>query len=376
MARIIAHIDMDAFFASVEERDHPWMRGMPIVVGADPEDGRGRGVVSTANYAARAYGIHSAMPIRTAWNLAQNAKITKGVTTFFVVPSMRRYADASARIVKILNQYADAVEVASVDEAYLDLSSCGTYTKAVTRAKQIKKMIFTQEGLTASVGIGPNRLIAKIASDRKKPDGLSVVMPEQVLAFLKPLPVRVIPGVGPKTEAILLRRGVSTISDAHKIKKETLIKILGSGGSALYKKIRGEDDTVLVAPSRTQSVGEQETLQEDTTHPDIILSRLQNIAERIVRQMKRTGVVSFRTVVLVVRFENFETRSRSHTYREPVYDFNVLIHEGIRLVLPFFDRRENPGRKHIRLVGLRVEKLCYHDESAVPQASRPMRKSE
>ncbi|MHB8652016.1 MAG: DNA polymerase IV [Minisyncoccota bacterium] len=361
MPRIIAHIDMDAFFASVEERDHPWMQGMPIVVGADPEDGSGRGVVSTANYIARKYGIHSAMPIRTAWNLAQKAKNSGGAAVLFVTPSPRRYAETSARIIGILNQYSDAVEVASIDEAYLDLSSSATYTKAVTRAKQIKKIIHEQEGLTASVGIGPNKLIAKIASDRKKPDGLSTVMPEQIHAFLGPLPIRVIPGVGPKAEAIVFKLGARSVSDVRKIKKETLVKLLGSGGNALYKKVRGEDDTPLALPSRAQSIGEQETLREDTVHPDVILQCLQNLAEGIVRRMKQSGVISFRTVVLVVRFENFETHSRSHTLTEPVYTPDVLVHEGIRLMLPFLDRRENVHQRNIRLVGLRIEKLCYRE---------------
>lgn len=349
---------MDAFFASVEERDHPWMKGMPIVVGADPEDGHGRGVVSTANYAARAYGIRSAMPIRTAWRLAEDAKRRGLPKTIFTTPSMRRYGEASKRIMAILRAASDAVEVASIDEAYLDLSSSGTYTKAAARAKKIQSTIARDEHLTASVGIGPNKLIAKIASDQKKPQGLTVVMPELVHVFLSPLPVRVIPGIGPKAEEVLIKIGARTAGDLAALSRETLEEYFGRRGIDLYRKARGEDDHPIDEERHEpKSIGEQETFHDDTGDPQEIVDMIEHLAQGVFRRMKREGCAAFKTVVVTVRFGDFETVSRSHTLKEPADSAEVLTREALRLTLPFLDARGNPRRKKIRLLGVRIEHL-------------------
>jgi len=201
--RIIGHLDMDAFFAAIEERDHPELKGRPLVVGADPAGDLGRGVVSTANYPARAYGIHSAMPISTAWRLAEAARRRGRPATVFVPGSHRKYGQVSARIMAILHQFAPVVEGAGIDEAYFDLSFTGSYDRAADLARQIKAAILAQERLTASIGIGPNKMVAKIASDFQKPDGLTVVTAAEAEDFLAPLAVRKIPGIGPKTEQSL-----------------------------------------------------------------------------------------------------------------------------------------------------------------------------
>lgn len=349
---------MDAFFASVEERDHPWMRGMPIVIGADPKDGTGRGVVSTANYLARTYGIHSAMPIGTAWRLAEAAKKSGAPTTLFIEPNMHRYGDASERIMKIIKKHTDMVEQAGVDEAYADLSSAGSYTKARVRAEKIQKEIKSTEHLTASVGIGSNKLIAKIASDRKKPAGLTVVTPAEVLEFLAPLPVRLLPGVGPKTESALKRMRVQTVLDLRAREHGELIKQFGKFGGDLYDKARGIDESPLEEPQEAKSVGEQETFSEDTAHPEIILAKLADLATDVMKRMKREGFATFRTVAVTVRFADFETVSRAHTLKSPAGAPDALVHEAMKLVLPFFDKRENPAGKKVRLIGLRVEKLA------------------
>src|SRR5207247_411359 len=197
---------MDAFYAAVEAQRDPALRDRPLVVGADPKEGHGRGVVTAASYAARRYGIRSALPISRAWRLAEAARRRGEPETIFVRDDHALYREGSARIMAILAAAGDAFQTASVDEAYLELSSLGSFDAAVERARRLKAEIVTQEGLTASVGIGPNKLVAKIASDFQKPDGLTVVRPEEVQPFLDPLRIRVIPGLGPKAERFLHAR--------------------------------------------------------------------------------------------------------------------------------------------------------------------------
>ncbi|MEK7085044.1 MAG: DNA polymerase IV, partial [Patescibacteria group bacterium] len=185
--KIIAHLDMDAFFAAAEEREKPWLKGMPIVVGADPKNGTGRGVAATANYKAREYGIRSALPISQAWRLSETAKEKGLPPAMFLGGNFRLYAEISKNVMAILAHYSPVVEVASVDEAYFDLSGAGSFEKAARIGKKIKAEILKKEKLTASIGIGPNKLIAKIASDFKKPDGLTGVPAEEAEAFLGPM---------------------------------------------------------------------------------------------------------------------------------------------------------------------------------------------
>ena len=185
--RIIVHVDMDAFYAAVEERYNPQLRGLPVAVGADPKEGRGRGVVTTANYMARKYGIHSALPISRAWRLAEGARRRGEPATVFIQPNFPLYREVSARIMQIFERSADAFEEASIDEAYLDVSSHGNIDAAVEHMTRLKAEIREREGLGCSVGIGPNKLIAKIASGHQKPDGFTVVAPEGVEDFLDPL---------------------------------------------------------------------------------------------------------------------------------------------------------------------------------------------
>src|SRR3989344_1374453 len=188
--RIIAHIDMDAFFASVEEHANPHLRGTPLVIGADPENGRGRGVVSTASYAARAYGIHSAQPISQAWHLSEEAARRGKPCVVFLPVDMELYADVSRRIMNVLRESVGCVEEASIDEAYLDMSSLKDFGDTEACITGIKRSITKEHGITASVGIGPNKLIAKIASGRNKPDGFTVISREDVATFLEALSVR------------------------------------------------------------------------------------------------------------------------------------------------------------------------------------------
>ena len=194
---------MDAFFAAIEERDTPAFRGVPLVVGADPLGGKGRGVAATSNYLARAYGIHSATPISTAWRLSEAARLAGKPPVTFVSVDMAKYARVSEEVMRIVRRVIPQVEQASIDEAYGDVSWTGSYRRSRTRMLLLEREIHAEEQLTASIGIGPNKLIAKIASGWRKPNGLTVVREEEAEMFLAPLSIRVIPGIGPKTEGVL-----------------------------------------------------------------------------------------------------------------------------------------------------------------------------
>ncbi|MCG2771209.1 MAG: DNA polymerase IV [Desulfobacterales bacterium] len=355
--RIIGHLDMDAFFAAIEERDHPELRGRPLVVGADPAGGQGRGVVSTANYPARVYGIHSAIPISQAWQLAEAARRRGRPVAAFVRVNYRRYAEVSQRIMAILRRHAPVVEGAGIDEAYFDLSFTGAYDRAADLARQIKAEILAQERLTASIGIGPNKMVAKIASDFHTPGGLTLVTPEEAEAFLAPLPVRKIPGIGPKTEKSLARLGIKTVKDLKRFTPEELRERFGKWGPSLYERIRGRHDSPLVTSWEPKSVGEQETFAQDTRDLEFIFSRLWELCRGVWQRFLADGFTTFRTVVVTVRFADFDTFSRSHTRGEPAASLRTLTFEAMKLLMPFLDRRENPRGKLIRLIGVRVEKL-------------------
>jgi len=371
--RIIAHLDLDAFFASVEERENPRLKGWPIVVGSDPAPKQvwcgagpmakkvwiatGRGVVSTANYAARAYGIRSAVPISKAWQLSQQA-VRRGLPeAVFVTPDFRKYSKASSAVMAIIQRYSNVVQQASVDEAYFDLSYMGSFAKAVEICQQIKQEIKSQERITASIGLGPNKLVAKIASDMQKPDGLTVVLPEKVEDFLESLSIRKIPGIGPKTEQQLNQLKIYKVQDLKKYSQEDLQKMLGKWGVALFYKIRGIDDSPVVEEYEAKSIGEQETFLEDTLDFKTIIEKLEVLCLGVFCSFRSSNFKTFRTIIITVRFADFETKNRSHTLPKPVKSVKALKAETIKLIFPFFDARENPGKKRIRLIGVRLEKL-------------------
>jgi DNA polymerase IV (DinB-like DNA polymerase) len=355
--RIIAHVDMDAFYASVEERHHPELRGRPLVVGADPKRGAGRGVVTAANYAARKYGIRSALPISRAWRLAEAARKRGEPETVFVRDDRALYLEVSRRIMAIVAEGADAFQAASIDEAYVDFSSRGDLEGARDHARAIKHAIVEREGLTCSVGIGPNKLVAKIASDFRKPDGLTVVAPDEVQGFLDGLPIRVIPGIGPKTERFLHERGVTLVADLRAVERGRLREWLGRGGEDLHRKARGQSDDPVSSDRERKSVGEQETFEVDTLDPAFVGERARVLGETVFRRFAAGGFDGFRTVTLTVRFSGFLTVSRSTT-GAAAFTTEAQLHDEVRRLLdPFFDARENPKAKKIRLIGVRVEKL-------------------
>jgi len=361
--RIIVHVDMDAFYAAVEERLNPALRDLPVAVGADPKEGKGRGVVTTANYRARKFGIHSALPISRAWRFAEAARRRGEPATVFIQPNMSLYREVSGRIMQILQRCADAFEEASIDEAYLDVSSRDNFAAATEQMAQLKSEIREREGLPCSVGIGPNKLIAKIASGHQKPDGLTVVAPEMVENFLNPLPVRVIPGIGPKSERFLHERSLRTVADLRQVPESTLMEWFGRWGQRLFEKARGIDDSEVSNEWTRKSLGEQETFEEDTRSQSTVTARLDLMAERIVTKLRGKEFTGFRTLTVTVRFGDFQTSNRSHSIKDGIRiddDDHALLRlkeEALSLILPFFDARENPRAKAFRLIGLRVEKL-------------------
>lgn len=355
--RIIGHLDMDAFFAAIEERDNPRLAGLPLVVGADPLGGKGRGVVSTANYPARVYGIRSAMPISEAWRLSEQAKRQGKPGVAFFGVDMALYVECSSRIMEIVRGFGNVVEQSSVDEAYIDLSFCEDIARAKNVAESIKEKIKKQERLTASIGIGANKLIAKIASDMQKPDGLTIVGPEESEAFLEPLPIRKIPGIGPKTEALLNKQGVTIVKELKRFSLEELTTMLGKWGADLYRKVRGEDDSPLQQEYEAKSVGEQETFPHDTREFSRIHESLQAICTRVMSRFADREFKNFRTIVVTVRFHDFQTLSRSRTLNAPSASERALFFESLKLLMPLLDTRQNPSRKPIRMLGVRVEKF-------------------
>jgi nucleotidyltransferase/DNA polymerase involved in DNA repair len=360
--RIIAHLDMDAFFAAVEERDNPRLKGLPIAVGADPRQGQGRGVVATANYKARVYGLRSALPISQAWRLSEAARRQAKPPVVFLTPRFDRYLEASVKIVSVVRSHVPQIERAGLDEMYLDLSFAGSYESAGEVALEIKRDIRETERLTASIGIGPNKLIAKIASDMKKPDGLTVIREEDAERFLEPLSVRKIPGIGPKTEIQLNRMGIRTIAQLKAVSLGRLEEIMGKWGRGLYEMAQGRDDSPVEESGEVKSISEQETFLEDTLEAEFIVTRLKEMARHLTDRLREEEFRGFRTVGLVVRFADFETKSKSFTLKNPIRSADEMFAVALRLLLPFLDRRMNPGLKKIRLIGLRMEKLVKPDD--------------
>jgi DNA polymerase IV (DinB-like DNA polymerase) len=366
--RIVVHLDMDAFYASVEEQRDPTLRGRPLVVGADPKGGQGRGVVTTASYAARKYGIRSALPISRAWRLAEAARRRGEPETIFVRDDHALYRAVSSRIMALAAAGADAFEAASVDEAYLELSSLGTWERAEAHVVALKKEIRAAEGLSCSAGIGPNKLVAKIASDWKKPDGLTIVTGNAVQAFLDPLPIRRLPGIGPKSEAVLHGRGIRTIAALRCVDPAALTAWFGKWGQEMHERARGISEDPVSDVWERRSLGEQETFERDTLDAAFVLARGRALAAVVFARLRAGGFTGFRTATVTVRFSNFVTRTRSRTVTPAATTPAELEALAEQLLLPFFDERENPRRRLIRLIGVRAEKLL-REPQAPPAAS-------
>lgn len=348
---------MDAFFAAIEERNNPRFKGLPIAVGADPQAGYGRGVLSTANYAARAYGLHSAMPVSKAWRLSQAAQAKGLPAVQFLSGSFSTYKQVSQNIMAIIKQHAPTNEQRGVDEAYFDLSLSNSYDQAATICHRIKQKIMTQEKLTCSVGLGPNKLIAKIASDFHKPDGLTIVLPDQVPKFLDPLFINAIPGIGPKTTVKLNQLGIKTVAELKIYSLEQLTDLMGQWGTSIYHKARGQGSSSFSPAALAKSISHNHTFYQDTLHAQYIIASLLNTCHHLQDRLVKDGFHNFKTITVTVRLADFTTTSRAHTLDAPTKSLSQLKTTSLRLLLPFFDQRDNPHHQPIRMIGLRLSKL-------------------
>lgn len=357
--RIIAHLDMDAFFASIEEVSTPGFLGKPIVVGSEIHEGKGRGVVSTANYKAREYGIHSAQPISIAWRLSQKAKEQGKPEAIFLPVDFKLYSRVSSNVLKIIKKHATFVEQASIDEFYFDLSFLKTYKKAEIVCKKIKEEIRKEEKITCSIGIGPNKLISKIAAGINKPNGLLLVKKEDVLNFLNPLKIQKIPGIGPKTTKVFNNIGIQAIKDVNKFSKKELEEMFGKHGVSMYYSTKGIDDTPITEYHEVKSIGEQITFDKNTLDFAFIFDMFRGLSDNVFNKFIRSDFFKFYTLIITIRFADFETKTSSKSFKQGITQnekkrFNL---EVLKLILPFLDKRRNPRKKLIRLIGVRVEKL-------------------
>jgi len=336
--RTILHLDMDAFYAAVEQRDRPELRGRPVIVGADPKGGRGRGVVSTASYEARRFGVGSAMPISVAYRLCP-----AGV---YLPVDMEKYAAVSKQVMAILRGVTDLVEPLSIDEAFLDVTaSRRALGTGDVIARRLKDEIRATTGLTASVGVATCKLVAKIASDLRKPDGLVVVAPGTEAEFLAPLPVRRLWGVGPKTEEGLATVGVQTIGDLAALAADTVSKRLGTHGQDLLELARGIDDRPVLTEAEAKSLGQEHTYDEDTADTARLRKTLLDLADGVAARL-RAADLRCRTVTLKYRDETFHTVTRAETLADPTDSGRRLFDVAWRLMAGVH------GRRKVRLLGI------------------------
>jgi DNA polymerase IV (archaeal DinB-like DNA polymerase) len=342
--RIIFHLDMDHFYTAVEERERPEIRGNPVIVGSDPKEGKGRGVVSTSNYEARKSGVRSGMPISQAWRLC-----TKAV---YLPPNFPLYIKVSGEIMALARKYAGKVEQWGIDEAFLDVSSkVRNWAEAEVLARQIKAEIVEKTGLTASIGVGPSKLIAKVASDFQKPNGLTIVKETEVEAFLAPLPVRKLLWVGRKTEAKLKELGINTIGDLARYDPTELISMFGVMGLQMHLMAKGIDKSEVEERVGVKSISHETTFEEDTADSAAILHALEELSEAVWKETTDQHLI-FKTITVKIRYQGFETHTKSKTLPRLTNRVEDLKKTAKQLLLPYMRQ----DRK-MRLIGVRVSSL-------------------
>jgi nucleotidyltransferase/DNA polymerase involved in DNA repair len=346
--RTIFHVDLDAFYVSVEMRENPRLRGLPVVVGADPEEGRGRGVVVTCSYEARRFGLKSGMPISRAWRLCP--------TAVYLRPNFELYERVSQEVMDTLRGFADSFEQTGIDEAFLDVSG---RVDGPEEAKQlaliIKKSVRDAHSLTCSVGIGPNKSTAKIASDVQKPDGLTLVPADSAAQFLAPLPVSVIPGVGKKTQAFLKDRNVEKVADLQAIPGKELMRWFGKTGVWLWGVVHAHEQIPVMAREMPKSLSVERTFREDVGDYSRVYAEASDAARELSERL-REGPFKYKVAGIKIRFHHFETHTRERTLPEYTDSAEVLL-ETTRDLLKEFEERGDL----VRLVGVRVATLVRED---------------
>lgn len=342
--RRILHIDMDAFFAAVEQRRNPNLIGKALVIGGSGDPTQ-RGVVSTASYEARKFGIHSAMPLRTAYKLCPHA--------VFLPVDYSEYARVSGKIKDILQKFCPLMQDVGIDEAFLDISQIDKPPEEI--AKEIKTAIKQVTGLTCSIGIAPNKLLAKIASDMQKPDGLTIINNDDIENRIWPLPVRKLWGVGPKTEAYLREMGIETIGALASLSLEKLLEKFGNSyGKYLYEASRGIDDSPLITHWEPKSTSREVTFQWDIGNWQVIAKTIAELTREVAKDLKQSGYKG-RTVTVKIRFSDFETHTRAKTLEQSTNSVDEI------RTAAFDCLRRFELKKKVRLVGVRMGGLEKHE---------------
>ena len=335
---------MDAFYAAVEQRDHPEYRLKPVIVGSDPKGGKGRGIVSTCSYEARRFGVHSAQPISKAWQLCPQG--------IYIRPDMGKYERVSSRVMRILLEFTDMLEQVSIDEAFLDVTgSRELFGTGPEIARKIKSRIVEELQLTASVGVAQNKFIAKVASDHKKPDGLVVVPPGCEKEFLDPLPVGRLWGVGSKTEAFLKKIGLTTIGQLAGLKHSEITARLGKNGAHLWQLAQGIDDRPVLPEEGFKSIGHEITFEHDTADSELLHQTLLALTEKVAQRL-RVQQARARTITIKFREADFSTFTRRVTLDNPVDTSEKIFPVALRLM-----KRLIRPNVLVRLIGLSASNL-------------------
>jgi DNA polymerase-4 len=342
----ILHVDMDAFFVSVELLERPELRGKPVVVGGRADQ---RGVVTAASYEARKYGVHSAMPLRKAGRLCPHAVFLDG--------HHEKYGEWSDRVATILAKFSPIVEMVSIDEAYLDLAGTQRlHGPPLAAANQLLRTITQTTELPCSAGLATTRLVAKVASDQAKPRGLLWVAPGQEARFLAPLPVRKIPGIGEVTERALRALGIETVDQLAAISQEKLETVFGQWGDALYRKARGGDSYEFVIDAEPKSISHNHTFGEDTNDTDALHALLSHLSQKACKRLREAGLAT-RTLTLTIRYAGFDTHTRAKTLSEPTrLDADIF-----RVFNSLFAEHRDMKRK-IRLLGVSLSGFTHGAE--------------
>ncbi|MGL1893296.1 MAG: DNA polymerase IV [Spirochaetaceae bacterium] len=344
--RKIVHVDMDAFFAAVEQRDHPEYRGKPLIIGGDPNS---RGVVSTCSYEARKYGIHSAMPTYKAYKLCPHG--------IFVGCNFDRIKEASNHIHEIFHKYTDKVEPLSLDEAYLDVTENKINEPSATRiAEMIRKDIFEKTRLTASAGVSYNKFIAKVASDFNKPDGITVVTPDKAQEFILNLPIRKFWGVGKVTEKRMLQLGIKSGNDLFKYKRYELIELFGKSGPYFYDIVRGIDNREVEVIRIRKSIGREKTFSQDITDKERLVDFLHTVSARVETDLRKKSKKAL-TITLKVTYHDFTKITRSIT--APSYLYKS---KDIMLYIESLIPKTLIGEKAVRLLGISTSNFYGEEE--------------
>lgn len=355
--RKIIHIDMDAYYASVEQRDHPELRGKPVIVGGVPQS---RGVVAACSYEAREFGVHSAMACSTAYKRCPQA--------IFIRPRFDVYKSISHQIREIFLQYTDLVEPLSLDEAFLDVTNNRLNLCSATQIAQLirRQIYFKTNGLTASAGVSFNKFLAKVASDCNKPDGITVITPEQAPAFIDQLPIRKFFGVGKVTEERMLNLGIRNGADLKKVSLEKLVYCFGKAGNYYYQIAHGKDDRS-VQPGRVRkSYGKETTFQTDIEDTDQMVNILEEIAQKVVEGLRREERQGL-TLTLKVKYHDFQTVTRSVTLPTPVDEFDVIMVHMNRLLAT-----TEAGKKKVRLLGISVSNFLDDRQDSAGYIQLPL----